>query len=93
MNEYVHKKILAVVTPFNPNYIFSLNANLKAGQKNNNNSAKLQKWTIPFILTCNASSCGLGYILGQRNNKGGNKVTKYSGRALYNAKLHVQKQN
>lgn len=36
----------------------------------------------PFILTCDASRSGLGYILGQLDSNGKERVIEYSGRAL-----------
>lgn len=36
----------------------------------------------PFILTCDASKSGLGYILGQLDNNGKERVIEYSGRSL-----------
>ena len=37
----------------------------------------------PFILTCDASPSGLGYILGQLDESGKERVIEYSGRALH----------
>ena len=39
----------------------------------------------PFILTCDASRSGLGYILGQLDENGKERVIEYSGRALHAA--------
>ena len=39
----------------------------------------------PFILTCDASCSGLGYILGQLDESGRERVIEYSGRALHAA--------
>ena len=39
----------------------------------------------PFILTCDASRSGIGYILGQLDDQGREKVIEYNGRALHAA--------
>ena len=36
----------------------------------------------PFILTCDASRSGIGYILGQLDDDGRDRVIEYNGRAL-----------
>jgi hypothetical protein len=37
----------------------------------------------PFILTCDASTSGLGFILGQRDANNKERVIEYSGRSLH----------
>ena len=39
----------------------------------------------PFILTCDASRSGIGYILGQLDDQGRERVIEYNGRALHAA--------
>ncbi|CAC5395107.1 unnamed protein product [Mytilus coruscus] len=42
----------------------------------------------PFILTCDASGSAIGYILGQLDENGKERVISYSGRALRNNELN-----
>ncbi|CAC5371569.1 unnamed protein product [Mytilus coruscus] len=42
----------------------------------------------PFILTCDASDSAIGYILGQLDENGKERVISYSGRALRNNELN-----